>query len=350
MDDAAGSPKSCRSSIQVLLAARRQRRSGTARQSNRMFPGHDDPHEGRRVAEGLGPACSCGSRSPARPARASLAVRSVRTNRSAVAHACPPRPDRAARHRQHRAIDMKVELSAHRACAFWRQGRPRRHWLFTYDAPTTDSAQGASDARAPRHVRFTDICKEPVEISPLDNLLALKKIVLNAALQGGAARSLRTDNLARASRHRSAADGNRGAREFCRGFARWREAAPRQRREQPSAKSCSRLGELYREKARRRPPSATSQTAASMRSGSPVSHFKTKQDILLTSWGKASPKACARPKPSMAPAAAARAAAGPRRSARISAPSWKKRQRLHSRCCFDSALTSDWRAAGHTSR
>jgi hypothetical protein len=41
---------------------------------------------------------------------------------------------------------------------------------------------------------FAGICKGPVEIWPLDNLLALK-IVLNAALQGGAARSLRMDNL-----------------------------------------------------------------------------------------------------------------------------------------------------------
>ncbi|MEZ5619538.1 MAG: hypothetical protein R3E40_14900, partial [Rhodocyclaceae bacterium] len=34
----------------------------------------------------------------------------------------------------------------------------------------------------------------PVELYPLDNLLALK-IVLNGALSGGAARSLRSDNL-----------------------------------------------------------------------------------------------------------------------------------------------------------
>jgi len=48
--------------------------------------------------------------------------------------------------------------------------------------------------RARLAAHFADICKGPVEIWPLDNLLALK-IVLNAALQGGAARSLRTDNL-----------------------------------------------------------------------------------------------------------------------------------------------------------
>jgi hypothetical protein len=37
----------------------------------------------------------------------------------------------------------------------------------------------------------------PVELWPLDNLLAIK-IVLNRALQGGAARSLRMDNLGKA--------------------------------------------------------------------------------------------------------------------------------------------------------
>jgi hypothetical protein len=41
---------------------------------------------------------------------------------------------------------------------------------------------------------FRGIATGPVELYPLDNLLALK-IVLNGALQGGAARSLRSDNL-----------------------------------------------------------------------------------------------------------------------------------------------------------
>jgi len=41
---------------------------------------------------------------------------------------------------------------------------------------------------------FAGIATGPVELWPLDNLLALK-IVLNGALQGGAARSLRSDNL-----------------------------------------------------------------------------------------------------------------------------------------------------------
>ena len=42
-----------------------------------------------------------------------------------------------------------------------------------------------------------DIGSGPVEIYPLDNLLAMK-IVLNAALQGGASRSLRMDSLGKA--------------------------------------------------------------------------------------------------------------------------------------------------------
>ena len=44
---------------------------------------------------------------------------------------------------------------------------------------------------------FRTMCDGPVELWPLDNLLALK-IVLNRARQGGAARSLRMDNLGKA--------------------------------------------------------------------------------------------------------------------------------------------------------
>jgi hypothetical protein len=68
--------------------------------------------------------------------------------------------------------------------------------LFAYDAPTYEVLKReVTKERLASH--FTDICKGPVEIYPLDNLLALK-IVLNAALQGGAARSLRTDSLGKA--------------------------------------------------------------------------------------------------------------------------------------------------------
>ena len=51
------------------------------------------------------------------------------------------------------------------------------------------------EVTAPRLAEhFRAICAGPVEVYPLDNLLAIK-IVLNRALQGGAARSLRMDNL-----------------------------------------------------------------------------------------------------------------------------------------------------------
>ena len=65
--------------------------------------------------------------------------------------------------------------------------------LFAYDAPTYAVLKHEVTAeRLAAH--FADICKGPVKVYSLDNLLALK-IVLNAALQGGAARSLRMDNL-----------------------------------------------------------------------------------------------------------------------------------------------------------
>ena len=65
--------------------------------------------------------------------------------------------------------------------------------LFAWDAPTYEVLKReVTKERLAEH--FRDICKGTVELWPLDNILALK-IVLNSALQGGAARSLRTDNL-----------------------------------------------------------------------------------------------------------------------------------------------------------
>ena len=65
--------------------------------------------------------------------------------------------------------------------------------LFAYDATTyAVLKREVSKERLAEH--FAAICKGPVQVWPLDNILALK-IVLNDALQGGAARSLRTDNL-----------------------------------------------------------------------------------------------------------------------------------------------------------
>jgi hypothetical protein len=65
--------------------------------------------------------------------------------------------------------------------------------LFAYDAPTYAVLQREVTAeRVARH--FAWIADGPVERYPLDNLLAIK-FVVNGALQGGAARSLRSDNL-----------------------------------------------------------------------------------------------------------------------------------------------------------
>jgi hypothetical protein len=65
--------------------------------------------------------------------------------------------------------------------------------LFAYDAQAYAVLRREVTAqRVADH--FRSICAGPVEVYPLDNLLAIK-IVLNGALQGGAARSLRMDNL-----------------------------------------------------------------------------------------------------------------------------------------------------------
>ena len=68
--------------------------------------------------------------------------------------------------------------------------------LFAYDAPTYEVLK-REVTRERLAAHFAAICKGPVEIWPLDNLLAMK-IVLNAALQGGASRSLRMDSLGKA--------------------------------------------------------------------------------------------------------------------------------------------------------
>lgn len=68
--------------------------------------------------------------------------------------------------------------------------------LFAWDAPTYEVLKREVTAeRVQEH--FKAMCAGPVQLWPLDNLLALK-IVLNGALQGGAARSLRMDNLGKA--------------------------------------------------------------------------------------------------------------------------------------------------------
>lgn len=65
--------------------------------------------------------------------------------------------------------------------------------LFAFDAETyAVLKREVTKERLAKH--FGALATGPVELWPLDNILALK-IVLNGALQGGAARSLRMDNL-----------------------------------------------------------------------------------------------------------------------------------------------------------
>lgn len=65
--------------------------------------------------------------------------------------------------------------------------------LFAFDAPTYAVLRAAVTAeRVAAHFAWLGITS--ADCYPLDNLLALK-FVLNGALSGGAARSLRSDNL-----------------------------------------------------------------------------------------------------------------------------------------------------------
>ncbi|HUN69929.1 MAG TPA: hypothetical protein VMU46_14105 [Burkholderiales bacterium] len=65
--------------------------------------------------------------------------------------------------------------------------------LFAFDAQTY-AVLRREVTRERLAAHFAGFAAGEVELWPLDNILALK-IVLNGALQGGAARSLRMDNL-----------------------------------------------------------------------------------------------------------------------------------------------------------
>src|SRR3954470_3457172 len=110
-----------------------------------------------------------------------------------MAHTCPPRCNRAARCDRRRGGRVKVGLWQ---IAHARSGDKADRadiGLFAWDPPTYEVLKReVTKERIAEH--FKAICNGPVELWPLDNLLAIK-IVLNSALQGGAARSLRTDNL-----------------------------------------------------------------------------------------------------------------------------------------------------------
>jgi hypothetical protein len=65
--------------------------------------------------------------------------------------------------------------------------------LFAYDAPSYALLERELTVQRVA-LHFAWIAQGPVERYPLPNILAIK-FVLNRALQGGAARSLRSDNL-----------------------------------------------------------------------------------------------------------------------------------------------------------
>src|SRR4051794_32617274 len=95
-----------------------------------------------------------------------------------MAHTCPPRCNRAARCDRRRGGRMKVGLWK---IAHARSGDKADHadiGLFAYDAPTYEVLK-REVTRERLAAHFADICNGPIEIYPLDNLLAMK-IVLNA--------------------------------------------------------------------------------------------------------------------------------------------------------------------------
>ncbi|HTT09666.1 MAG TPA: hypothetical protein VMG60_02155 [Burkholderiaceae bacterium] len=88
---------------------------------------------------------------------------------------------------------MKVQLARIAHARSGDKGDRADIGLFAYDAPTYAVLRRVIEA--PRVAAFFAwLGVSGVDVYPLDNLLALK-IVLNGALAGGAARSLRSDNL-----------------------------------------------------------------------------------------------------------------------------------------------------------
>ncbi len=201
-----------------------------------------------------------------------------------VADAGAPRCDRAARRDRRRGGRMKVGL--------WKIAHARSGdkadradiGLFAYDAPTYEVLK-REVTRERLAAHFADICKGPVEIYPLDNLLAMK-IVLNAALQGRRCALAAHGQSRQGGRGAIAAHGNRGARRSAPARARMSEAKrkPRLRRNNESNRREELLrvsAKLFREKGFDGTSIRDISSAAGMHSGSPFYHFKTKQDILV---------------------------------------------------------------------
>ncbi len=155
--------------------------------------------------------------------------------------------------------------------------------LFAYDAPTYEVLKReVTRERIAAH--FAAICTGPVEIYPLDNLLALK-IVLNAALQGGASRSLRMDSLGKsvaAQLLRMEIEAPADSAAARARMSEVRKARTRRNNESNRREELLRVSaKLFREKGFDGTTIRDISSAAGMHSGSPFYHFKTKQDILV---------------------------------------------------------------------
>ena len=154
--------------------------------------------------------------------------------------------------------------------------------LFAYDAPTyAVLKREVTRERVAQH--FAATCKGPVEIYPLDNLLALK-IVLNAALRGRRGALAAHGQSRQDRRGGAAAHGDRGARRSAAARARMSVAQRKVRRNNESNRREELLrvsARLFREKGFDGTTIRDISGAAGMHSGSPFYHFKTKQDILV---------------------------------------------------------------------
>ncbi len=94
---------------------------------------------------------------------------------------------------------MKLRLAAIAHARSGDKGDRADIGLFAYDAPTYEVLKRkVTSERVAQHFAWLGAAEHgvgcEVERYPLDNLLAIK-FVLNRALSGGAARSLRSDNL-----------------------------------------------------------------------------------------------------------------------------------------------------------
>ena len=221
--------------------------------------------------------------------------------------------------------------------------------LFAYDAPTYEVLK-REVTRERLAAHFADISSGPVEIYPLDNLLAMK-IVLNAALQGGAVALAAHGQSRQGGRCAVAAHGDRGAGQSAAARTRMslaqRKARLRRNNESNRREELLRVSaKLFREKGFDGTSIRDISSAAGMHSGSPFYHFKTKQDILVAVMEQGLAEGLRRTEEVMALGASARAeadAADPRAARHHPGG----RQRLHPGAALRLALAHAGEPAPH---